>query len=482
MGSYDFELDLNTANTMSVIDGWITDGAEVLEFGPAYGRLTRHLSRERNCRVTIVERDEVSGREAARYAVQSYVGAEEGDINRFCWCDTSRKYDYIIFADVLEHLPEPDRVLEKCRALMAPRGAILVSIPNIAHNSILIDLWNDSFVYGDAGLLDRTHIHFFTYRSFYDMVDRLGLGIVRQQPVYSRVGWNEISARYEDVPYAVEQALRARKSGSIYQYVFCLRKKEEAENAPSFQEIEPCPDEILEEEASCFFWPEAEGNVEPERTGILYPNDADRHCFRFSIGAPISRLRFDPMEGSCILRICHVKVKPAGSEAGEAYIVGHNAVCSRNRLYYFKDRDPQLEIDIRDCAGALIDYVEVCWEIVDSHLDTDRERRYDTIFGSVLETIQRDIGDQEALPSLSVQEEKWGYREELTEARLYGEHLWKDIERLKQELAALRKESSEYIAHCEKDLAEVTQYARKLEADLEARRGPIWKKRRKGDV
>ena len=58
MGNYNFELDLKSVNTMSVINGWIQNDADVLEFGPANGRLTKYLTMQKNCKVTIVEIDQ----------------------------------------------------------------------------------------------------------------------------------------------------------------------------------------------------------------------------------------------------------------------------------------------------------------------------------------------------------------------------------------------------------------------------------------
>ena len=56
MGNYNFELDLKSVNTMSVINGWIQNDADVLEFGPANGRLTKYLTMQKNCKVTISSR------------------------------------------------------------------------------------------------------------------------------------------------------------------------------------------------------------------------------------------------------------------------------------------------------------------------------------------------------------------------------------------------------------------------------------------
>lgn len=73
------------------------------------------------------------------------------------------KFDYIIFGDVLEHLRSPESLLRNCRKILKKEGRILASIPNLMHYSVLSQLLNGDFTYTDMGLLDRTHIHFFTY-------------------------------------------------------------------------------------------------------------------------------------------------------------------------------------------------------------------------------------------------------------------------------------------------------------------------------
>ena len=73
------------------------------------------------------------------------------------------KFDYIIFGDVLEHLKNPAGAISYCKGLLAPEGKVIASIPNLMHYSVLQRLLNGYFSYSDIGLLDRTHIHFFTY-------------------------------------------------------------------------------------------------------------------------------------------------------------------------------------------------------------------------------------------------------------------------------------------------------------------------------
>lgn len=84
------------------------------------------------------------------------------------------QFDYIIFGDVLEHLHHPEEVVRMCRDMLNENGCIIASIPNVMHISVMEELIDGRFRYSDAGLLDRTHIHFFTYREIMELFLRSG--------------------------------------------------------------------------------------------------------------------------------------------------------------------------------------------------------------------------------------------------------------------------------------------------------------------
>jgi SAM-dependent methyltransferase len=71
--------------------------------------------------------------------------------------------DCVLFGDVLEHLVSPEDVLRRTRRWLAPCGIVLASVPNIQHHSVIADLLRSDFQYAEAGLLDATHLRFFTY-------------------------------------------------------------------------------------------------------------------------------------------------------------------------------------------------------------------------------------------------------------------------------------------------------------------------------
>lgn len=88
-----------------------------------------------------------------------------------------KTYDCIVFADVLEHLKNPLEVLRRLKDSLNENGRIIASIPNVAHHSVIEDLQNGIWQYTDAGILDKTHLRFFTKRSIVELFTLAGLEI-----------------------------------------------------------------------------------------------------------------------------------------------------------------------------------------------------------------------------------------------------------------------------------------------------------------
>lgn len=93
-------------------------------------------------------------------------------------------FDYIILADVLEHLENPWRALENIKAYLKPGGQVLASIPNILHFSVLRNLLQGYWSYEDAGILDKTHLRFFTLHEIEKLFQDTGYKINSCRPNY----------------------------------------------------------------------------------------------------------------------------------------------------------------------------------------------------------------------------------------------------------------------------------------------------------
>ncbi len=93
----------------------------------------------------------------------------------------SGSVDCLIYGDVLEHLLDPWSVLQRHSRWLRPQGQIVACIPNIQHWSILLSLLCGRWKYEDEGLLDRTHLRFFTAESIRELFSRAGLKIIDMQ-------------------------------------------------------------------------------------------------------------------------------------------------------------------------------------------------------------------------------------------------------------------------------------------------------------
>jgi 2-polyprenyl-3-methyl-5-hydroxy-6-metoxy-1,4-benzoquinol methylase len=228
MSKYDFELNMKTHNSNSVILKNIKPNSTVLEVGCAHGRMTKYLKETLNCNVDIIEIDEEAGATAKQWASRVWIGSEQGNVegkifDEGLFADGSICYDYIIFADVLEHLVHPEKVLSKSKNFLADEGSVWISIPNIAYNGVIIELLNDQFTYRETGLLDNTHLRFFTMYSLEKMVKGAGFKIVNEQNLINSIRNSEFKEVYMQAPPQIVALLRSRPSGEVYQMVWELK-------------------------------------------------------------------------------------------------------------------------------------------------------------------------------------------------------------------------------------------------------------------
>jgi SAM-dependent methyltransferase len=92
------------------------------------------------------------------------------------------EFDYIVFADVLEHLRDPAAVLRRCLPALKESGKIIISVPNVANWIIRLSLLLGKFDYMDRGILDRTHMRFFTLRSLNALMREVSCNVIEVIP------------------------------------------------------------------------------------------------------------------------------------------------------------------------------------------------------------------------------------------------------------------------------------------------------------
>lgn len=146
-------------------------GRRVLDFGCSTGEMAAAL-KERGCRVTGIEIDPRAA-ERARASCERVIVADLDAIDLGSALQGER-FDVALFGDVLEHLKHPGRLLVQARGLLAPGGFVVLSVPNITHASIRLMMLEGRFEYQDMGILDDTHLKYFTHRSIGDLLEASG--------------------------------------------------------------------------------------------------------------------------------------------------------------------------------------------------------------------------------------------------------------------------------------------------------------------
>ncbi len=196
------------------------DPIRVLEIGCGMGVTLQHiLHRFPHAKVYGIELSEkVTGFGKLQETIR------QGNVEKMTLDYEENSFDYILFGDVLEHLRDPHGVLRKLRPFLKEKGEILASIPNLMHISVLSELIRGNFTYQDEGLLDRTHIHFFTKNEIERMFASCGFETME----YISIRVSERSPEETDTLQKLMEISGAadEKEFRAFQYLVRAKKKE----------------------------------------------------------------------------------------------------------------------------------------------------------------------------------------------------------------------------------------------------------------
>ncbi|HYM13719.1 MAG TPA: bifunctional glycosyltransferase/class I SAM-dependent methyltransferase [Bryobacterales bacterium] len=143
--------------------------ARVLELGCADGRLASELMAAGHSVVGIESDARLAAQAAARGVAVLCAGPETCDFQ-----ELKQEFDVVVAADVLEHLRNPGEVLARSARLLRADGEVILAVPNVANLAIRLLLLAGRFPYGRRGILDRTHVQFYTLRSALELVRESG--------------------------------------------------------------------------------------------------------------------------------------------------------------------------------------------------------------------------------------------------------------------------------------------------------------------
>lgn len=214
---YSVDIDPSEPNTSHALMIRMVGGDKrVLDLGCAEGDLARALT-QRGCKVSGVESDTAAAETAADHLDVVVVA----DLARIDLRDAfpDARFDVVVLGDVLEHLSDPVVTLRQARSLLAADGYLVISLPNIAHASVRIALLQGEFRYRDLGLLDATHLRFFTRDSMLTLLDDAGLVPVEIERTTVGPYDTEIEVDPASVPQEVIDLVLADPDATTYQFV-----------------------------------------------------------------------------------------------------------------------------------------------------------------------------------------------------------------------------------------------------------------------
>jgi 2-polyprenyl-3-methyl-5-hydroxy-6-metoxy-1,4-benzoquinol methylase len=214
---YDFErIDLDSESVHADVVKLVGENARVLELGPATGYMSKVLA-DRGCTVVGIELDPEMAERAAAFCERVIVGDLDGlDLEAELG---EERFDAIVAADVLEHLRDPLLALDRLRPFLAPEGAFVISVPNVAHGSVRLALLSGHFDYNEIGLLDSTHLRFFTRESLEKLLDEAELGLAELHRHELNLDASEVPFDPEAVPIELREKLESDPDARTYQFV-----------------------------------------------------------------------------------------------------------------------------------------------------------------------------------------------------------------------------------------------------------------------
>lgn len=298
--------------SLSVLASLIREGASVLDLGCGSGALGQYLKETRS---TISDGLTWSEAEAS-HARPHYRDVVVANLET---CDllalfAGKTYDYIVCADVLEHLSQPEKVLEACRSLLVPEGRLLTSVPNAGYAGLVAELLHGEFRYRPEGLLDRTHLRFFTRRSLARFLGEHRWALDSLDTIRRELPESEFKVAFDQLPPAVARYLLAVPDALTYQFIGVSHPSAEVvlANQAGVPDTEPA-DALFT--AQLYLGKDGQYSEDDKlsTTGVV---GRERQNLRFALprSSRLTHLRFDPADRPGFLHLYGIRLRDTAGQ------------------------------------------------------------------------------------------------------------------------------------------------------------------------
>ena len=296
--------------SLSVLASLVHNQATVLDLGCGSGALGQHLSETRGCTLDGVTLSEAEATHARPHYRRVVVDNLES-------CDlvatfAGSHYDFIVCADVLEHLSRPEQVLAACRQLLQPEGRLLISVPNAGYTGLIAELLEGEFLYREEGLLDRTHLRFFTRRSLARFLGEQRWAIDSVDTIARELPESEFDAAFDRLPPSVARHLLGAPDALSYQFI-CMAHPVAATQpawAPSTTPAAPAQARFTAQ-----LYLGHDGHYSEARkltaSGVI---GQERQTLRFELPSqhmPVTQLRLDPADRPGFVHLYRLALRSA---------------------------------------------------------------------------------------------------------------------------------------------------------------------------
>lgn len=223
----------NNAHSIALeLVGW---NQRVLELGAAAGHVTRALV-ERRCDVTSVEYE----RDAARDLEGLAAHVINGDLDDpQVFAGLVPEFDVVLAGDVLEHLRDPVATLARAVRMLAPGGRVVVSLPHVGHVDVRLALSQGVWDYRDFGLMDRTHLRFFTLKTIREMIHGVGFVITDLRRVRMPAFETELDIDRAQIDTELLSSILEDPEAETYQFVFAAARDDGNHRLQRLSERQP---------------------------------------------------------------------------------------------------------------------------------------------------------------------------------------------------------------------------------------------------
>jgi 2-polyprenyl-3-methyl-5-hydroxy-6-metoxy-1,4-benzoquinol methylase len=225
-------------NSWSIIIDLINEDETILDIGCSSGNFGAEIIKRKKCIVDGIDIDSKDVKLAKgklRRALLLNIETDPLD-------PITDKYDAILMVDVIEHLVHPVGTLKRIASLLKPGGRLLFSVPNMAHVSVRLDLLQGDLDYRKVGLLDDTHLHFYTEKTLLRVLSSAGYSVEKALSTTITYPKPLLETKLNEVGLKATPEFSANLSntkGNVYQFVGDARPTKAVPKKQSFPNKNP---------------------------------------------------------------------------------------------------------------------------------------------------------------------------------------------------------------------------------------------------